>query len=150
MAETADLQISIKEINEISFTLKPIPIPEDQVVFGKNLLYAIGLNIDLDLANEIVKLKLIVNYTFANLNDIVLALESEIVFHVINIKAVTKQEVDKNIVNINDEFLSTLLGVCIGTSRGILSTKTKGTVIAKYPLPILNPKDILMQMKNNR
>jgi hypothetical protein len=150
MPETADLQIRIKEINEVSFTFKPIPIPEEQVVFGKNLLYAIGLDIKLDLTTEIIKLKLLVNYSLADINDIILSLESEVVFHVINLKAVTKKEDNQKNININDEFLATLLGVCIGTSRGILSTKTKGTIIAKYPLPILNPNDILKQIKNNK
>jgi len=150
MPETADLQIRIEEINELSFMFKPITIPEEQVVFGKNLLYAIGLKIELDLPIEIIKLKLLVNYTLADINDIVLSLESEIVFHVINLKAVTRKEDNEKNVNVNDEFLVTLLGVCIGTSRGILSTKTKGTIIAKYPLPILNPNDILTQMKNNK
>ncbi len=147
MNESRDVLISIKEINEISFNLKPLPIPIEEVVFGKNLIYGIGFNLEFDVPNEILKLKLLVNYTLNEINENIVSIENEIVFHIINLNDVVKHEADASKLSINDDFLATLLGVCIGTSRGILSTKTKGTPIARFPLPILNAVEIIKQMK---
>lgn len=149
MPEKIDLQIGIKEINEISFSNKPLPISEDEVVFGKNLVYGIGLNININLDEELITLRLLVNYTLTN-NEIVTSLESEIVFHIINLRNAVKQDEDKKRVNIVDDLMATLLGVSIGTARGILSTKTRGSQMAKFPLPIINAKDVISQMKNSK
>ncbi|BDX38456.1 hypothetical protein CYCD_18110 [Tenuifilaceae bacterium CYCD] len=149
MPEKIDLQIGIKEINEISFSNKPLPISEDEVVLGKNLVYGIGLNININLDEELITLRLLVNYTLTN-NEIVTSLESEIVFHIINLRNAVKQYEDKKRVNIVDDLMATLLGVSIGTARGILSTKTRGSQMAKFPLPIINAKDLISQMKNSK
>lgn len=147
MSEKKNVLIKILEINEISFNYKPFPIPLEDIEFGKNLTYGLGINLNFDFKNEILKLKLLLNYTLNEPNDSVLKLESEIVFHIKNLnKAIVPNEKEEK-VNINDDLLSTLLGVSIGSSRGILSTKTKGTSLASFPLPIINVKDVLQQIK---
>ncbi|MBU0764979.1 MAG: hypothetical protein KJ607_09110, partial [Bacteroidetes bacterium] len=50
-------------------------------------------------------------------------------------------------VNIEDGLLTTLISITIGTARGMLALKTAGTVLNKYPLPLINPLDILQQLK---
>jgi len=149
MSDKKDVLIKILEINEISFNYKPFPIPVEDIEFGKNLIYGLGINLNFDFENEILKLKLLLNYTINEINDSVLKLESEIVFHIKNLnKAIVPNEKD-NKVNINDDLFSTLLGVIIGSTRGILSTKTRGTAFSAFPLPIINVKDVLKQIKVN-
>ncbi len=147
MSENKNVLIKILEINEISFNYKPFPIPAEEVEFGKNLIYGIGINMNFDFDKEILKLKLLLNYKLNELNDFVLQLESETVFHIKNLnKAIVKNE-EENKVDIKDDLLSTLLGVCIGATRGILATKTRGTAFSAFPLPIINVKDFLKNMK---
>lgn len=148
MSEKKDILIKILEINEISFNNKSLPIPVEEVEFGKNLVYGLGINLDFDFKNEILKLKLLLNYTLNELNESVLQLETEIVFHIKNLNKAIVPNTEEKKVNINDDLLSTLLGVSIGSARGILSTKTKGTSLVIFPLPIINVKKVLKQIKN--
>ncbi len=148
MSEKKDILIKILEINEISFNNKSLPIPVEEVEFGKNLVYGLGINLDFDFKNEILKLKLLLNYTLNELNESVLQLETEIVFHIKNLNKAIVPNTEEKEVNINDDLLSTLLGVSIGSARGILSTKTKGTSLVIFPLPIINVKEVLKQIKN--
>lgn len=48
------------------------------------------------------------------------------------------------------EILPTLMGLSIGTLRGILFTKTVGTVMADNPLPIINPTELCNHLKNRK
>jgi hypothetical protein len=146
MSDKKNVLIKILEIKEILFNYKPFPIPIEEVQFGKNLNYGIGIQLDFQLEDDILKLKLLINYKLPEYKEAFLTLETEIVFHVKNLKSVIVKE-EKKKININDDLFSTLLGVCIGTTRGILSTKTRGTSFSGYPLPIVNVKDILKQLK---
>ncbi len=147
MSEKKDVLIKILEINEISFNNKSLPIPVEELEFGKNLIYGLGINLDFDFKNEILKLKLLLNYTLNELNESFLQLETEIVFHIKNLNEAIVPNKEEKKVNINDDLLSTLLGVSIGSARGILSTKTKGTSLVTFPLPIINVKEVLKQIK---
>jgi len=147
MSEKKNVLIKILEINEISFNHKQLPVPAEEVEFGKNLLFGLGINMGFDFNKELLKLKLLINYNLPEQNFEVLSIEVEIIFHIKNLSAAVRKDKKTNRVDIKDDLLSTLLGVLIGTSRGILSTKTKGTPLAKFPLPIINVKDVLSQIK---
>jgi len=147
MSENKNVLIKILEINEISFNHKPLPIPIEEIEFGKNLIYGLGMQFGFDFEKERFNFRLFINYSIPENKNEVLALETEIIFHIKNMKDVIHFDEKNKKTTIKDDLLSTLLGVMIGTSRGILSTKTKGTALAPFPLPIINVKEFLHNMK---
>lgn len=145
MEENKDIQINLREINEISFYLNPISIPVEQIEFGVNLNLGIGFRFEIEPDAGIFKFYSIVNYSISELNDPIVGIETEIVFEIQNMSSVVKKESNEQI-QIENKFLATLAGVCIGTTRGLLAANTKGSPMAKFPLPILNPTEIIENM----
>lgn len=147
MEENNNILINIKEINETSFTLRPLPLPIEQIQFGENLSFGFGFGFDINLEKEEFVFKTAIKYQIVDFENPVIELEAGMVFDIKNLAKVVQSD-NEGQYQINDEFLATLAGICIGTVRGILATNTKGSPLAKYPLPILNPKELLAQMNN--
>ncbi len=149
MSEKKTVSIKILEINEISFSMKSLPESIKDIEFGKNLQYGFGFNFSIDHKNEIFRIRSIVDYSVIEIKESVVSLEVDVIFHVKNLKEVVTTNEETKKMEVNNDFLATLVGVCIGTIRGVLSTKTKGTLLAKVPLPIINSKEFVLQKKNN-
>lgn len=145
MEENKEIQISLSEINEISFYLNPIPIPIEQIKFGENLNLGIGFRFDVNLETDIFKFYTLVEYKILEFKDSIVGIETELSFEIPNLSSVVKIE-DDNQLQIENNFLATIAGICIGTTRGLLASNTKGNPIAKFPLPILNPTEIIENM----
>jgi hypothetical protein len=141
-----EIKVSIVEINEISYKQTQLPVPIEEIVFGENLIFSLAFNFDTSIEGEIFKHKTLIKFIIEGIEEPIIELETELVFHVINLKNVVKP-IKKGIMDIDDNFLATLTGVSLGTSRGILAKNTKGTPLAKFPLPILNPSDILKDLE---
>lgn len=146
MSDNSVVSVKILEVNEVSFSMKSLPENIHEVEFGKNLQYGLGFNLSVDHKSNIFRIRILVNYSVNTVNDIMVSSEVDVVFQVKNLNNVVKVDELTKKMDIQNEFLSTLVGVCIGTSRGVLSTKTKGTPFAKAPLPIINSKDVVSKM----
>lgn len=145
MEENKDIQISLNEINEISFYLNPTPIPIEQIKFGENLNVEIGFWFDVNPEMGMFKFYTTVNFAIHKHTEPIVGIETEIVFDIPNLSSVVKLESNEQL-QIENNFLVTLAGVCIGTTRGMLAANLKGSPMAKFPLPILNPTEIIENM----
>lgn len=139
-----DIAIRVKEVNEISFYAKPLPMPIEEIQFGENLVFGLGFSFNIDTKNELFSFNTLVKYQVEGIDDPVVELNNEIIFEIRNLSEV----VTNDGMHINDDFLITLAGVAIGTTRGILAANTKGSHWAKFPLPILNPKELIEEMNS--
>lgn len=148
MKADQEIKISISEINEVSYKQSHSPIPMEEIVFGQNLIFGLGFNFEVDFDKSNFIFSTLVRFIVEGYDEPVIELETEIVFEVINLVSVVKK-MEGGEIELEDKFLATLAGVCIGTSRGILAKNTKGTPFAKYPLPILNPTEIIRDMKRD-
>ena len=147
MEQKPEIQISIKEVNQISYNQKQLPIDVDEIEIGKNLMMGLGFRLDMDVEKEIFKVSLQIKLSVYDYDDSIVDIETETIFGITNLKAVAHYSED-NQVKVEDNLLDTLLRVCIGTTRGILVANTKGTAMSKFPLPILNTREIIEQMKS--
>jgi hypothetical protein len=145
MKKNQEIQIRLKEINEISFTLTQILIPTDQIEFGLNLSLRIGFRFDINMEQEMFKFYTSISYLIENQEKPIVELESEIVFEIYNMSLVVSPEGEEKL-KIEDSLLETLAGVCIGTNRGLLAANVKDTPMKKFPLPVLNPQRVLKEM----
>lgn len=149
MKEKKEIQISIKEINEISFNLTPLPIPVEELEFGNNLTLQVGVNFDGNIETETFKFHTRINWLVTEVENPIVSLETELVFEIQNLAEVFKTEADGK-HKIENHFLVTIAGVALGTSRGVLAVNVKGTPMSKFPLPILNPTEILENIRQQQ
>jgi len=149
MEEIKDIQISIDEIKEISFFVNQAPVPIDQIEIGEDLSIGIGFEFDVNLEINKFKFYTTVNFSVQEHPEPLVGIETEIIFDIPNLSAVVKIEKNEQL-QIEDKFLATLAGVCIGTTRGMLAANLKGSAMAKFPLPILNPTEIIENMNKQR
>lgn len=149
MEENKEIQIRLIEINEISFYLNPIPLPIEQVEFGKNLNLEIGFRFDVNQETNIFKFYTLIDYRVLENAEPIVGIETELVFEISNLSSVVSFESGEQL-KIDNNILATLAGVCIGTTRGLLASNTKGSSISKFPLPILNPTEILENMNKQQ
>ena len=147
MEKKIGIEVAIREINEISFNLNPIPIPIEQIKLGENLNLGMGFRFDVDIEMGVLKFYTLVHYSISEQLEPIIKLESEIIFEIKNLSLVVSQE-DVKQLKIENGFLETLAGVCIGTTRGLLASNLKGSPMAKFPLPILIPKEIIGRMND--
>jgi hypothetical protein len=146
MNKKQDIQISIQEINEISFNLNPLAIPIEQIQFGGNLLVGLGFSFEVFQEDEIFKFNTLVQYLLETESEPTLSLETQIIFKIKNLEKVVINKEDEQL-QIDDDLLKTLMNISLGTTRGILATNTKGSPLSKFPLPIINPKELLSNLK---
>jgi hypothetical protein len=151
MAERANITISIEEVKENSFSLKPFPKELPEVEFGKNLSFGMAFEFGIDQDNEMFIFQTNINYIITGIEEPLIEFSNEIKFHVQGLSSVINES-EEGTAEIKDDFIATIAGVCIGTSRGMLAVNTKGTEWAKYPLPILNPQQVVKEMnkQNNK
>lgn len=102
-----------------------------------------GFKVDIQQEKNTLILHVLVKYSYPinEINTRILELTTSNHFEIkdlINLVAI-----ENNQLNDKSGILPSLLGICIGTIRGILVVKTAGTVLADYPLPVFNPTDIL-------
>lgn len=143
MKKQEAINIRIKEINQCTFNLNQKTLPKDEIEIGKNLSIGLGFNFNVDFENNLFHFFTLITYKNHNTDESVLELETEMIFELNDLKLVVKKQKTPGDFNINDDLIITLAGVAIGTSRGLLASNTKGTPLSKFPLPILNPKELI-------
>jgi hypothetical protein len=143
MKKQEAINIRIKEINQCTFNLNQKTLPKDEIEIGKNLSIGLGFNFNVDFENNLFHFFTLITYKNHNTDESVLELETEMIFELKDLKLVVKKQKTPGDFNINDDLIITLAGVAIGTSRGLLASNTKGTPLSKFPLPILNPKELI-------
>ncbi|MCW3789423.1 hypothetical protein [Plebeiibacterium sediminum] len=145
MSAKSNISISIQEVKETAFSLKPFPEELHEVQFGKNLSFGMAFQFGIVKEKEIFKFQTNIKYLITNIEEPLIEFSNEITFHVLGLSSVIK-ETEDGTAEIKDDFIATIAGVCIGTSRGMLAVNTKGTEWSKYPLPILNPQQVVKEM----
>jgi len=140
---TKPQQVKLLKVRELSFSCTNIVNDLDNIVIEKDLHIEIGFNFQIKKdANEFI-VGTFIQYIFKKAE--VLKYENQTIFSVLNIDNVVTTVNDQ--LNIKDEFLISLLSVVIGTTRGMMIKNTMGKKINEFPLPILNPKELLDNIK---
>lgn len=143
MTKVKEVQFKLSRVKEISFSCTNLVNDLRHEAIEKNLKIEIGFNFQRIKDNDEFAVRTIIQYLFKD-NE-VLKYENQIDFNVKNIDQVVSFEKDK--LNIKDEFLLSILSVVIGTTRGMMIKNTMGKKINEFPLPILNPKEVLDNLK---
>ncbi|MHA1586038.1 MAG: hypothetical protein ACTSUW_01770 [Candidatus Heimdallarchaeota archaeon] len=143
MSAKKEVEVKLIDVKEISFscidTLSDIPTEKIE----DNVDIELGFTFQAEKGSDVFLINCLVVYKYKE--EEALRYENQAKFLVKNIEQAVK--FPKEGINIKDEFLESLLGVVIGTTRGMLIKNTMGKIINNYPLPILIPKEVLKSMK---
>lgn len=146
MTKVKEVEFKLSRVKEISFSCTDLVNDLTYKVIEKDLKIEIGFNFLIRKKENEFVINTLILYLFKTKE--VLKYENQTFFNVKNIDQVITSEKDK--INIKDEFLLSLLSVVIGTTRGMMIKNTMGKKINEFPLPILNPKDVLDNLKEKK
>ncbi|HND78494.1 MAG TPA: hypothetical protein PK937_15590 [bacterium] len=101
------------------------------------LLYHHQGNAEIIPPKKLIRIKLSVTaeYEGKTLGKIVTQTE----FEIINFEIFINNE----ILNIPGELMSMLVGLAYSTTRGALIAKSEGTILAKFPMPVVSPSRLI-------
>jgi len=145
--ENKGINVKIERIRELSFQCNELTEVILNKLNEKNISFGFGIKLNPNQNTKEFGIALLVKYVF-NDGDLVEDLcgyEIECVFKVIEFDEAIK--IGDNKVNIEDGILSNLLSITIGSIRGMLAIKTAGNVLNKYPLPLIDPMNLIKQLK---
>lgn len=128
----------LTSVNEVSFMMSPGKIPPEFEL--DNMQVGFSNRVIQEESEDNISIEFGVQYVF--LGEPVLECVYKFTFNVLNL-ADYIEEIDGTLV-IKD-LMPHFLSVAAGTMRGIILAKTAGTVLAKYPLPMI---DIAQLNKN--
>ena len=140
MPQTNEKEIKIKllKVQETGFYIDSILLESlsGKSLEGFNINF--GLQIQPQTQQNILILHLTIEYQFEQNKILVLQTSNSFEIDVLN---EIMEFNEKNIVD-KKRILPTLLGVAIGTLRGLVVAKTSGTILAEHTIPIINPTEL--------
>jgi len=138
------VQIGLLKIEQTCFFLNTSPLTHTQDFNSDNLQIEFEFKIDTDISNDLFCIEIIARYIYKTNNEQVKVLEMGSnnqfkVFDLINLIDILPND------KITDKagFLPTLISISISSLRGMLVIKTLGTVLADYPIPIVDPVSLI-------
>ena len=144
-----EIQLRLIKVQETGFFMDTAKLSSINKTDHELFNIEIGLQIIPDLTNEIIDLQLIVRYLLNEhaVNIKVVELQTSNLFKIFNLSNVLSIT-DKDLTDENN-VIPTLVGIALGTLRGILVVKAAGTILSEYPIPIVSPTDLCKGIHNN-
>lgn len=146
--EKIQVELKLLKVQETGFYMDSVLFSGIEKVEADNLKIEYGFKLDLNTGINILIIHLIVKYLYQTETELLKIIEIQTAnsFELIdlnNLMVINGSELqDKNGI------MPTILGVALGTLRGILVVKTAGTVLSDYPLPIVNPTELCKSMES--
>lgn len=144
------ISIKIEKIKEISYQCKEIPDNLIQIINDTNIAFGLGFKLNPYPKTSEFGISLLVKYELQlnDSKDVLCDYEIECVFKIFEYNDAVL--LDGAEVKINDGILINFLSLTIGAARGMLSIKTTGSILNKFPLPMLDPQVILQNLKEQK
>ena len=136
--EQSNVQVGLRAVNETSFTYHSEMIsgefdPKNVRLGFKNRIAA------LDVEKNFISIEFGVKYSYGN--DDLLESVCKFDFNVLDLKNFVIANPDKSVkINVIMPFL---ISTALGTLRGVLLARTGGTRLHEFPLPIINPEQLI-------
>ncbi len=130
----------IVSIREVSFMMSSGKMPDD--VTSESIQLGFSNQIQLDIEND--KIALIFGVRYELKGEVILDCTYRFEFEVKSLaKFVTINEDNSATIS---SIMPHLISVTTGTMRGILVMKTAGTNFSKYPLPMIDPEQLTVNL----
>lgn len=143
--KSKEVKFRLIKIREISFSCNDFPVESDVQFNEENLIVNIGLQLKPNLEDDTFSVRLLAKYLLKKESDLILLLsfETETIFKILHLADHIIFSKNKNEFTTDNNLLLTFTSIAIGSLRGMLVAKTSGTLLNNFPLPLVNPADIL-------
>ena len=136
MPDQINISFRIKNISTLEFSIKNIP--ELETVDKSLIQFQIFPATFIDKNNNVIGIDTVVDiFVDQEKQKRVCELITRITYEVVNLSDFI-DSVD-NSIKIPDPIMHTFLSISLSTTRGILASKTEGTLLRDVFIPILNP-----------
>lgn len=122
-------------------TTQQFAIIDDVFKDGENVEMKTSVNFGIDTPKKMIAV--FFNVSFSQNKTPFLLLETASHFHVIDEAWVSFENDDKTELTIPKGFISHLVMLSIGSTRGVLHAKTENTIYNKFLLPTFNVNDLI-------
>lgn len=143
----SSVSIAIIQIKEDEFVFKPDNIKK---IDPKKLDIVIHVGFDWNIEKEQFFVILTVFYNY-KINGVEIELSKFVTttgFEVKGLKDIIK--IEEKDFELQDIFMLTFVGTAFSNARGMLTYKLSGTILADFYLPLIDPKDILGHVKEEK
>ena len=153
LKKSEQIEVKIHEIKEQEFYCKDISDEHKSIITGDNIKIGFGVKFNTDPKQRALIIFFKTEY-ICDLNGEkckLMAYELKVIFKIKNYREVVLNS-DDDAPRIDENFLISMLGVVIGTARGMILVRTTGHFINQYYLPILNPQalfDAIVKSKDS-
>jgi hypothetical protein len=146
MEKLEPIKYGLKSIETTNFVIKN---PTQKIESLKKLEIDFDVNpvVKYNIAQDCILILVEIKGLIKETQEEILHIKTAFVYHAIDLKKymeeIEKTNVWKFLDSRNNALLVTLIGVSLSTMRGILFEKTRGTILEKFNLPIMNPSDFV-------
>lgn len=133
------IRFRLDRIEELAYTLNLNSVPEN--INGDLLYIQFICQTFLNESSGEVKLRVGTKYNLADVN--IMSLELMFIFYIDDMASFVTIDKEENQLNFKADLIPTFMNVAFGGMRGVLYEKTKGSVLSKYPLPLIDMADIM-------
>jgi len=137
MAKEKEIQFSIKAFSIKNFS----SLSPDKTVRKDRLDYQIQHQFELDISKKLIAVKFWIDVYHGKNNPLELAsIATETAF---KLKGVDDEEMKR----LPEDLYTTFLSIAYSNTRGALAAEAQGTVAGEVPLPLINPRQVIEEMK---
>lgn len=139
--------VHIQNIKESDFSIKEITPDHQSQVKESDINLGFGVKLDQDPASKTITIGLQIEYECVCKSEKFTLMRYEFftTFFVSDFDQIVTKAEDGE-WKIENDFLITLLGVLIGTARGMIAVKTANHFINRFYLPIMNPEALFKSL----
>jgi hypothetical protein len=132
--------------NNIGFSLKRLSTEQFAIIDSlykedENIEMKTSVRFGIDSTKKMIVV--FFNVSFFQNNAPFLILETGSHFHIVNESWISFEDLLNNELNIPKGFISHLVMLSIGSTRGVLHSKTENTIFNKFLLPTINVNDLI-------
>ena len=132
--------------NNIGFSLKRLSTEQFAIIDSlykedENIEMKTSVRFGIDSTKKMIVV--FFNVSFFQNNAPFLILETGSHFHIVNESWISFEDLLNNELNIPRGFISHLVMLSIGSTRGVLHSKTENTIFNKFLLPTINVNDLI-------
>jgi len=140
-----EVKFRLLKIREISFSCNDFLVEPDVQFNEENLIVKIGSQLKPNLEDDTFSVRLLAKYLLKKESEsiVLLSFETETIFKILHLADHIIFSKTKNEFTTDNNLLLTFTSIAIGSLRGMLVVKTSGTPLNNFPLPLVNPTDIL-------
>ncbi|MGL5938454.1 MAG: hypothetical protein ACRCY5_07030 [Phocaeicola sp.] len=116
----------------------------------ESLNFGFGLKITPNFPEQLLGIEVAVQYKYEHTAMIISELHLVVWFKVEGLESICEFSGEDELIIKAEALIPTLVNVSVGTARGMLYAKLKGTPLESFPLPLLSNAELMKGLKSEK